>query len=127
MAAPPVPSPAVLAKREVLQLVEAYCAAYEKRNLQSMRNVFRKGDLTAIPKLLRDEQELRCAATPPEFEALNPNVPGSARLHFTMTHVASRKSQPDTTVRRIVMEVSRPEFASPWLIDHITLADSSPR
>jgi hypothetical protein len=121
-------SPDVVARQEILRLVETYCAAYDKLSLQSLRTVFRTGDLSPIPKLLLDDPNLRCTSTPPEFERLDASASGSARLHFTMTHAAaSSRSQPDTTDRYVVMEVSRRDSANPWLIDRILVADPSPR
>ena len=112
------------ARSEISRVVESLCAAYRRQDLRSIAPLLRKGDLSVLPAPLRNDVNLRCTGSGPDFDRVDASSAGGAQLHFTMTHVtASNGTGPAKIAMDVVIVLSRRDFQSPWLIDRITPAE----
>jgi hypothetical protein len=110
------------AKKEITQLVNDYCAAYQAKNPAAVRKLFPLENEKRLRDLFRQYKSIKCAVTEPKFvllEASGSNGAGSAQLTFEMKQTLDSESGGAPKVHETIatMRTSRKSNLHPWLID----------
>jgi hypothetical protein len=110
------------AKKEILQLVNDYCAALGTLKPDKVRSLFHLDNTRDLKAGFKEYKSLKCTvASPPEYDRFNAGAAGGAQLKFGMKQAIQMASggAPNTKEYVVTMLVSRQDFQSAWLIDRV--------